>query len=213
MRPWRLGPLDGRARAVQWAYLLAASIILVAVAEFLHLPAALLLGPMLAALLVGSAEATIRVPPYPFIAAQALIGCMIGRSIPISMFDELIRDWPLFLMGIVAVMAAASTLGWLLARWNVLPGTTAIWGTSPGASTPMILMSEAYGADAAARGHQTTKAATSTRTRSATPICGRSTVAAALEHPGIVAAHEYREACEAPCLIMRLVGKETLRHR
>lgn len=103
---------------------------------------------MLAAILVGSAEATIRVPPHPFIAAQALIGCMIGRSIPITIFDEFLRDWPLFALGVIAVIVAASVLGWLLTRWGVLPGTTAIWGTSPGASTPMILMSEAYGADA-----------------------------------------------------------------
>jgi membrane AbrB-like protein len=30
----------------------------------------------------------------------------------------------------------------------VLPGTTAVWGTSPGAATVMMLMAEAYGADA-----------------------------------------------------------------
>ncbi|MBS0242109.1 MAG: AbrB family transcriptional regulator, partial [Proteobacteria bacterium] len=31
--------------------------------------------------------------------------------------------------------------------WQMFPGTTAIWGTSPGASTAMIMMAEAYGGD------------------------------------------------------------------
>lgn len=148
MTPWRLGLLNGRARGMQWALLLFLSVVFVAIAEYLHLPAALLLGPMIAAILVGVGEGTIRVPRHPFVTAQSVIGCMIGHSIPLSIVDELIRDWPLFLMGVVSVIVATSTLGWLLARWGFLPGTTAIWGTSPGASTAMILMSEAYGADA-----------------------------------------------------------------
>jgi uncharacterized protein len=103
---------------------------------------------MIAAILVGAGQGTIRVPRPPFVAAQSLIGCMIGHSIPLSIVEELVKDWPMFLMGVVSVIVATSMLGWLLARWGVLPGTTAIWGTSPGASTAMILMSEAYGADA-----------------------------------------------------------------
>ncbi len=42
-------------------------------------------------------------------------------------------------------------LGLALARFKVLPGTTAIWGAAPGGSLPMILMAEAYGADRVAR--------------------------------------------------------------
>jgi len=34
-----------------------------------------------------------------------------------------------------------------LARWRLLPGTTAVWGSFPGAATAMVLMSEAFGAD------------------------------------------------------------------
>lgn len=132
---------------MQWAFLLVLSVLFVFVAESLRLPAALLLGPMIAAILVGASKGTVRVHPRPFIAAQAVIGCMIGRGIPLTVVNELVQDWPLFLAGIVLVIAAASLLGWLLTRLHILPGTTAIWGTSPGASTAMILMSEAYGAD------------------------------------------------------------------
>src|SRR5207237_1146383 len=38
-------------------------------------------------------------------------------------------------------------LGWLLNRRRVLPGTTAIWGLSPGAATAMMVLAEAHGGD------------------------------------------------------------------
>ena len=72
---------------------------------------------------------------------------MIARSIPPAIIGEILRDWPLFLAVVIAVIAASSTLGWLLTRWRVLPGTTAVWGSSPGAASAMMLMAAAYGAD------------------------------------------------------------------
>ena len=111
------------------------------------MPAALLLGPMIAAILVAIAGGDIRVPHHPVLIAQAVIGCMIARSIPPSIIGEILRDWPLFVAVVFAVIAASSTLGWLLTRWRVLPGTAAVWGSSPGAASAMMLMAAAYGAD------------------------------------------------------------------
>ena len=37
--------------------------------------------------------------------------------------------------------------GWVMTARGWLPGTTAIWGLAPGASTAMVLMSEAFGGD------------------------------------------------------------------
>lgn len=139
--------LGRRGPAAQWAVLLLLSILVVIGLEVVHLPAALLLGPMAAAILVASADATVRVPRWPFLAAQGLIGCMIARSIPVEILAEIARDWPLFLAGVAWTVVAAAALGWLLARWRVFPGTTAVWGFSPGAASSMTLISEAYGAD------------------------------------------------------------------
>ena len=132
---------------LQWAALLALSAVLVAILKVAQLPAALLLGPMVAAIAVSAAGATVRVPAGPYVAAQAVLGCLIARSLPFSAFGELLRDWPLLLAGILSVIAASNSLGWLLTRWRVLPGTAAIWGSSPGAAMAMTLMAEAYGAD------------------------------------------------------------------
>jgi membrane AbrB-like protein len=127
--------------------LIGLSIVLTAIAGVIRLPAALMIGPMIAGVFVGTAEGRIRVPPRVFLAAQGVIGCMIGRSIPLSFVHDILKDWPIFLVGILSVIVAASVQGLLLTRWRVLPGTTAIWGTSPGASTSMIIMSEPYGGD------------------------------------------------------------------
>jgi membrane AbrB-like protein len=47
----------------------------------------------------------------------------------------------------VSVVVASSLIGWGLARWRVLPGTTAVWGAAPGAATVMVVMSGSFGAD------------------------------------------------------------------
>jgi len=136
-----------RIVAAQWLILLALSAIVTTVLEMLRLPAAFLLGPMAAAILVSRTEIAVRVPPVGFLAAQAVIGCMIARSIPVAVLGEMLRDWPLYLSSVVAVIVASSLLGWLLMRWQILPGTTAIWGLSPGAATAMMVMADEYGAD------------------------------------------------------------------
>jgi uncharacterized protein len=141
------GSLLNRSNLLQWAALLALSAVLGGVAVFLHVPAALLVGPMIAAILVATSEGTIRLPFAPFLVAQGVIGCLVGNSIPLAILDDLGRAWPLFAAGILSVIAAASVIGYVMTLRGSLPGTTAIWGTSPGASTPMIIMSEAYGAD------------------------------------------------------------------
>ncbi|MGE0700926.1 MAG: AbrB family transcriptional regulator [Hyphomicrobiaceae bacterium] len=131
----------------QWAVLLGLSLVLVLVALWIRLPAALMIGPMVAAVFVAASEGTIRIPPRSMIPVQGIIGFLMGRAIPLTILDDLARDWPLVLLGLVGVVAAASAIGLLLTRSGALPGTTGIWGSSPGASTPMILMSEEYGGD------------------------------------------------------------------
>jgi len=133
--------------AAQWTLLVGLSALFAAGFIALRLPAALLLGPMLAAIAVAANGGRARLPFLPFYAAQALIGCMIADKLPLSLFGEIGRNWPVFLGGVLSVVIASSLLGWLLTVLRVLPGATAIWGSSPGAATVMTLMSESYGAD------------------------------------------------------------------
>jgi len=147
-------PASGRLRVAawpkpaRWALLLALSVILVAAMELFQLPAALLLGPMIAAILLAVGEAGIRVPNFAFVVAQAVIGCLMAKALPASIFIELGKDWPIYLLGIGSVIVVAAALGILLTRLRVLPGTTAVWGSAPGAASAMVVMADAYGDDA-----------------------------------------------------------------
>ncbi len=133
--------------AVQAVGLLALSVVLELLLEQLHLPAALLLGPMGAAIMFAALQTRIRIPFLLFTCGQAIVGCMIAQSITSSIVRDIAADWPIFLGAVVAVIAVSNALGWGLARLRVLPGSTAIWGSAPGGATAMVLMSEAFGAD------------------------------------------------------------------
>jgi hypothetical protein len=133
--------------ALRWGVLLAASLMCIVPLELLHIPAALLLGAMAAAIGVAVLEGGIAVPHWPFVLAQGLIGCLVARSIGPAILTTMVERWPLFLAGVTSVLIISTSLGALLARWKVLPGTTAVWGSAPGAATVMVLMSEGFGGD------------------------------------------------------------------
>ena len=132
----------------QWLLILAASAAIGALLAWLRLPAALLLGPMLAGIIVTAFGASARVPNAAFLVAQGLIGCMIAKMVPLTIAGELLGHWPVFVFGVLAVIGVSTFLGWVMIRMQILPGTAVLWGASPGAATAMIVMAEAYGADA-----------------------------------------------------------------
>lgn len=143
-KPPRLERLHWSA---QWAFLLCVSALFVVCLEIAHMPAALLVGPMMAAIVSGTNGSTIRVHKWIFVAAQAIVGCLVATSISPGIYGAFLADWPLVIGAVVATLAASSLLGWLISRWRVLPGTTAVWGTAPGGATAMVLMAGAFGAD------------------------------------------------------------------
>jgi membrane AbrB-like protein len=140
--------IAGLGRGPQWALLVALSAVLAALLELAGLPAALLMGPLIAAILVATNGGSLRVPRVPYHCAQALISCLIVQSITPSTLDVVASHAPVFAAVVVAVLIASGCLGWALARMQVLPGTTAFWSCWPGGATAMVLMAEAYGADA-----------------------------------------------------------------
>jgi uncharacterized protein len=146
--PPQTGPLAGLAPAVHWGLLLAASLVAAFVLDWLALPAALLLGPMIAGILVRTSGGAIRIARPIYYAAQAILGCLIARAITPAIILAFLKDGPLFLVAIAAVIAASSLIGWTMSRFGVLPCSTAVWGSSPGAASAMMIMAEAYGADA-----------------------------------------------------------------
>ncbi len=133
--------------AAHWGALVLASIGAAWLLHEGHVSAALLLGPIFAAIVFAARETPVRVPRPAFVCAQAVVGCMIARTIPATLVGEVGKSWPLFVAGVGSVLLLSALLGWAMARWRVLPGTTAVWGSFPGAATAMVLMGGAFGAD------------------------------------------------------------------
>ena len=140
-------PLQRLPAVARWAVLLAASILLGGILHWAKLPAALMLGPLLAAVLVQMTGGAVKVPGVLMAAALTVIGCLVARSITLAIIDGFVLHWPVFL-GVVALTVTASTaIGWTMSRLRIIHGTTAVWGMMPGAAMVMMVMAEAYGAD------------------------------------------------------------------
>ncbi|TMV88399.1 AbrB family transcriptional regulator [Thioclava sp. BHET1] len=132
---------------LRWGALIVGSALLAAALSTAHLSAALLLGPMIVAIALAASGGAVAAPRIVFVMAQGVVGMMMASKLPPAIFAEIAQDWPIFLLGVLSTVLGASGFGWLLSRSGLLPGTTAIWGSSPGAATAMTLMSESYGAD------------------------------------------------------------------
>jgi uncharacterized protein len=141
------GLLTSLPATARWLILLCLSFAISGGLFIAHVPGALLLGPMIAAIVAATNGARLSVHRYPYIFAHSLIGCIIARSIDLGTFSTVMDDWPIFLAVVLSIIAASSLLGYLMAKADILPGTTAIWGTSAGAASAMVLMAEAHGGD------------------------------------------------------------------
>ena len=67
------GPLVSLPKWLQWTVLVAVSLVLVVTFEAIDIPAALLIGAMIAAIAMGISGATIRAPGMAFDGAQMVM--------------------------------------------------------------------------------------------------------------------------------------------
>jgi membrane AbrB-like protein len=132
----------------RWAALLALSAALAFIFERAAFPAALLLGPMLSAIVFGVAGNKMSIPRAAFFGAQAIVGCLVARAINAPIVMQIAQDWVVMLAVVASTIVAAGFVGWLLAKSHTLPGSTAAWGSSPGAAAAMVSLAEDFGADA-----------------------------------------------------------------
>ncbi|MHC5308101.1 AbrB family transcriptional regulator [Bartonella sp. LJL80] len=135
------------SRPFRWICLILLTTLLIVALEMLQIPAALLLGPMIAAILIAVSNAQVKITPPLFNMAQGVVGCMVAQVITNDILREVVADWPLFIGGVFSVIIIANLIGYILAKKQVLPGTTAIWGAAPGGASAMVIMAQDYGAD------------------------------------------------------------------
>jgi len=130
-----------------WAVLLALSLAFALAFDAIRLPAALLLGAMLAAILIALADGSPRITRKAFVMAQGIVGCLVARGITPEILVLLHENWLLFVSVTIVIVFACVGMGWMLARKKILPGTTAVWACSPGGASVMTLMAGDYGGD------------------------------------------------------------------
>lgn len=109
------------APASQWTVLIVLSVGIGAVLLWMHAPAALMLGPLVAGIVVASGGGKVGFPLPAFVVAQGIIGCMIARMMPLSIMGDILSHWVLFTAGVLSVVIACSLLGWLMTRLACCP--------------------------------------------------------------------------------------------
>jgi uncharacterized protein len=132
---------------VQWTALLFLSALISALWAAAGLPAALLLGPMLGGVIFGVNGLRLKVPAAPYLGAQGIIGAMVSTAITPAIVGTLGTHLVLFGLVMATTLLGAAAIGWVISSTGLIPGATAVYGTSPGAASAMVLLGEAQGAD------------------------------------------------------------------
>jgi membrane AbrB-like protein len=115
--------------------------------RYLQVPAALFLGPMLVAIGFGVCGANIRMPKTAFLLGQGTVGVLVAHSMTMAVLITALQSWHVMLFATVLTVLLSAVVGLCLVRYAGIAGSTAAWGTSPGAASAMVAMSEDYGAD------------------------------------------------------------------
>jgi len=131
-----------------WGALIALSVLAGAGLHEIGLPAAFLLGPLMAAILVQTTGGGVKVPLMLQAGAQAVIGCLIARAVSPTVVSGFLQHWAPVMATVMLSLTGSVLIGWGMSRLRIIPGTTPVWGMMPGAATTMMVMAEAYGADA-----------------------------------------------------------------
>lgn len=102
---------------------------------------------MVVAIIVAARGRSFTLPPLLSQGAQALVGLLIAPSINLPILRTVAAEPWLFAGVTAATLSVSVAIGWLLARLAVFPGSTAVWGSMPGAATAMVLMARDEGAE------------------------------------------------------------------
>jgi membrane AbrB-like protein len=132
---------------MKWAILAAASIAFSALAQWAHVPAAWLIGPMVVAIVMATQGFAARIPRQGFTIAQALIAVTVSQTITAPILAEIAALWAPIVGVVLLSIVAAGIAGWLLARYSPISAETAAWGSTPGGATTMTILAADFGAD------------------------------------------------------------------
>ncbi|MCF5412805.1 AbrB family transcriptional regulator, partial [Pseudomonas syringae] len=139
--------LSSLSPLTQWAGLILMAGIAGQLLKLFDMPAAMFLGPMLVAIGFGVSGASIRMPKRAFQLGQGTVGVLIAHAMSVSVLLTALHSWHVMLLATILTVVLSAAVGLVLVRFAGIPSNTAAWGTSPGAASAMVAMSEDYGAD------------------------------------------------------------------
>ena len=84
-----------------WSVLIALTVPVTALMLWLHAPAALMLGSLLAGVAFASWGGKVTYPVPVFAVAQGIVGSMIARMVPPTIVGDILGHWVLFTVGVV----------------------------------------------------------------------------------------------------------------
>lgn len=140
-------PASAARRAGAWAALLLLSIASTWALRTLHVPAALMLGPMLSAIAIAQYHGKLEMRRPIVMGAQALLGCRLGMAISPELLQSAVGYLPALFAFVLAVVLATMVLAVAVSRAGWFPESTAVWGISPGAASAMVMLAEMHGSD------------------------------------------------------------------
>lgn len=134
-------------RGAAWFLLISLTLIIFALGETLRLPAVPLLAGIAGGGFLALRQADVHIPAPVFNYSQCILGLMISLTFTPDVLKGLLDNWIMAIAIVAAILLFGLAGGVLITVRQWLPGTTGIWGISPGGAAAMIVMSEAYGGD------------------------------------------------------------------
>jgi membrane AbrB-like protein len=131
----------------QWALLIAGALFLGLSMDWAQVPAALLLGPLVWAAVMGMRGMTIRIskPAHKF--GQAIAGALIALHLDPNIVTRTVEIWPIVLIFVGITLILACVVG-LVATWLTgLDAEVSVWGFLPGMAGTMIALAHERGLD------------------------------------------------------------------
>lgn len=111
------------------------------------IPAPFFIASILCAAVLSFAKFNVKLPGKISQLGQAFVGLMIAERIASGLGMDTLLYLPAFAIVSLIIMGISGWCGLYLGKTGLIPGSSAIWGFSPGGSTAMIFMSAEYGAD------------------------------------------------------------------
>ncbi|SMF16578.1 hypothetical protein SAMN02982989_5473 [Xaviernesmea oryzae] len=134
-------------RLQQWMLLAAGGIGLGLAMEVVHVPAALLLGPIVWSAFLGMRGLNIRIPRPGYNFGQAAAGALIALHLDPQILAKTVEIWPLVLLFVILTLLLACAVGLVATRLTGLDSEVAVWGFMPGMAGTMIALAHERGLD------------------------------------------------------------------